>query len=146
MTFAGMNYLAIVIAAVAGRLVGAVWYQLFARHWVAALGTAMEAFKQKQAALKGTPKAWLPFVLALVADLVMAWMLAGVLGHLGPGQVTLRNGVISGAFLWFGFVLTTMAVNNAFAGRTYKLTAIDAGHRLAVLVVMGAIIGALGLK
>jgi len=45
----------------------------------------------------------------------MAWMLAGVLGHLGPGQVTLRNGVISGAFLWFGFVLATMAVNNAFA-------------------------------
>ena len=146
MTFAGMNYLAIVIAAVAGWLVGAVWYQLFARHWVAALGSTMEAFKQKQAALKGTPKAWLPFVLALVADLVMAWMLAGVLGHLGPGQVTLRNGVISGAFLWFGFVLTTMAVNNAFAGRTYKLTAIDAGHWLAVLVAMGAIIGGWGIS
>src|SRR5262245_605758 len=69
MTFAGMNYLAVVIAAVAGWLVGAAWYGLFARHWVSALGTTMEAFKQKQAAMKGSPKAWLPFVLAFGADL-----------------------------------------------------------------------------
>ena len=146
MAFAGMNYLAIVIAAIAGWLAGAVWYGLLAKHWVAAQGTTMEEFKAKQAALKGNPRALLPFVLAFLADLIMAWMLAGVLGHLGPGQVTLRNGVISGAFLWFGFVLTAMTVNNAFSGRKYMLTAIDAGHWLAVIVVMGAIIGAMGLK
>jgi uncharacterized protein DUF1761 len=143
MTFAGMNYLAVVIAAVVAWLVGAVWYGALVAHWVDALGTTMEQFKARQAALTGSAKA-LPFVLAFVADLIMAWMLAGVLGHLGPGQVTLRNGIISGAFLWFGFVLTAMAVNNAFAGRKYKLTAIDAGHWLAVLAVMGAIIGAAG--
>src|SRR5262249_6234175 len=113
---------------------------------VVALGTTMEEFKQKQAALKGSPRAFVPFVLAFVADLVMAWILAGVLGHLGPGQVTVRNGVISAAFLWFGFILTTMAVNNAFAGRKYTLTAIDAGHWLAVLVAMGAIIGGFGVR
>jgi len=146
MSFAGMNYLAIVLAAIAGWLTGAVWYGLLAKHWVAAQGTTMEEFKQKQAAMKGDPKAFLPFVLAFVADLIMAWMLAGVLGHLGAGQVTLRNGVISGLFLWFGFVLTTMMVNNAFSGRKYTLTAIDAGHWLAVLVVMGAIVGGMGLK
>src|SRR5262245_6650477 len=63
MAFAGMNALAIVIAAVAGWLVGAIWYGLLARPWVAALGTTMEAFKHKQAAMKGSPRAWLPFVL-----------------------------------------------------------------------------------
>jgi len=47
-----------------------------------------------------------PSIYAFIADI--AWMLAGVLGHLGAGQVTLRNGIISAAFLWFGFVLTTM--------------------------------------
>ena len=75
----------------------------------------------------------------------MAWMLAGVLGHLGPGQVTLLNGVISAAFLWFGFVLTSTVVNNAFAGRTLASTGIDVGHWLIVLLAMGAIIGAIGL-
>jgi hypothetical protein len=146
MAFAGMNHLAIVIAGIGGWLVGAVWYGLFARVWVIALGTTMEQFKQKQAALKGSARAFVPFVLAFVADLIMAWILAGVLGHLGPGQVTVRNGLISAAFLWVGFVLTTMAVNNAFAGRKYTLTLIDAGHWLAVLLVMGAIVGAFGVR
>jgi hypothetical protein len=140
-----MNYLAVVLAAVAGWLVGALWYGLLAKRWVTALGTTIEEFKRKQAAIKGSPRAFLPFVLAFLADLIIAWMLAGVLGHLGPGQVTLRNGVISAAFLWFGFVLTTMTVNNAFGGRKYTLTAIDAGHWLAVLVVIGAIVGGAGV-
>ena len=85
-------------------------------------------------------------MLAFTACLIMAWMLAGVLGHLGPGQVTLRNGVISAAFLWFGFVLTSTVVNNAFAGRAWGLTAIDVGHWLIVLLAMGAVIGAIGLR
>ena len=47
----------------------------------------------------------------------MAWVLAGGIGHLGPGQVTLKNGVISALFMWVGFVITTLAVNNAFGQR-----------------------------
>ena len=93
--------------------------------------------------MKGDPKAYLPFVLAFVANLAMAWVLAGLIGHLG--QVTIRSGVISGAFVWLGFVVTTIAVNYAFGGRTWRLFAIDAGHWLAVLVVQGAIIGAFGV-
>jgi Protein of unknown function (DUF1761) len=143
MTFAGISYLAVLVAAVAGWLVGAAWYNGLAPHWLAAQGKTVEAFKQEQAAIKGDPKAYLPFVLALVANLVMAWVLAGLIGHLGA--VTIRSGVISGAFAWLGFVATTIAVNYAFGGRTWRLFAIDAGHWLAVLVVQGAIIGAFGV-
>jgi len=71
-------------------------------------------------------------------------MLAGVLAHLGAGQVTLRNGIISAAFLWFGFVLTTMVVNYSFSGRDRRLLLIDAGNWLLVLLVIGAIIGGIG--
>ena len=39
-----------------------------------------------------------------------------------------------------------MTVNNAFTGRKAMLTVIDGGHWLAVLLVQGAIIGAMGLK
>ena len=138
MVFAGLNYLAIVVAAVAGWLAGAVWYGvLFARPWMAANAITSDSMKARGV----SP---LPFIVAFVAQVVMAWMLAGVLGHLGPGQVTIRNGMISAAFLWFGFVLTTMAVNNTFASRKPVLLAIDGGHWLAVMLVMGAIIGAFG--
>ena len=71
-------------------------------------------------------------------------MLAGLLAHLGAGQVTLRNGIISAAFVWFGFVLTTMTVNYSFSGRDRRLLLIDLGNWLIVLLVIGAVIGAIG--
>jgi len=143
MTFAGMNYLAILIAAVAAWLAGAAWYGLLAKPWVAAQGKTMEEFQAQRAAMRGSPAAYAPFVIAFVAELIMAWVLAGVLGHMG--QVTLRNGVISAVFIWFGFVLTTLMVNYAFGARGIKLAAIDAGHWLLVLLVEGAVIGAMGV-
>ena len=145
MSFAGINYVAIVIAAVAAWLAGAAWYGALAKPWVAAQGKTMEEFKAAQAAKHGGPAGYAPFVIAFVAEVVMAWALAGMVGHLGPGQVTLRNGVISAVFLWLGFVVTTLGVNYAFGGRGIKLAAIDAGHWLVVLLVEGAVIGAMGV-
>jgi hypothetical protein len=140
MAFSGMNYLAILVAAIAGWLVGGGYYFLLGKHWVAAQDKTMDEFKAQQAALRGTSAAWAPFVVAFIADIIMAWMLAGLLGHIGA--LTLRGGFISGAFVWFGFVVTTLVTNYAFGGRRYLLAAIDAGHWLLVLIVMGAIIGA----
>ncbi len=141
MTFAGVNYLAVFVAAIAGWIAGAIWYGVLGKAWLAALGTTKAKIKAK----KGTPAFYAPFVLAFIAALAIAWTLAGLLGHLGPGQVTLRNGVISAGFCWLGLILTTIAVNNAFAGRKVALTAIDSGHWLVELLAMGAIIGALGV-
>jgi uncharacterized protein DUF1761 len=139
MAFAGINYLAILIAAVASWLAGAAWYTALAKPWTAAIGMTPE---QMQECRKG-PGAYLPFVYAFLANAVIAWVLAGLLGHLGP--VTLRSGVISGLFCWAGFVITTMLVNNSFAMRSPKLLVIDGGYWLVVLVLSGAIIGALGI-
>jgi hypothetical protein len=72
----------------------------------------------------------------------MAWALAGLLGHIGA--VTLRGGIISGAFCWLGFVITVIVVNNSFAMRSWRLSLIDGGHWLLVLLLMGAIIGGMG--
>ncbi|MEJ0074147.1 MAG: DUF1761 domain-containing protein [Alphaproteobacteria bacterium] len=143
MQFAGINHLAILIAAVAGWLVGAVYYMALGKQWVAAQGSTMEAFKARQAALKSTSAAWLPFALAFLANVAMAWVLAGMVGHLGV--VTIRSAVISGLFAWAGFVVSTILVNNAFSGRRYALTAIDAGHWLLVLITMGVAIGWMGV-
>ena len=144
MTFAGINYLAVFVAAIAGWLIGAAWYRALANPWVAAHGRTMQDFKREADAIKGTPAAWLPYLLAFVAELVMAWVLAGLLGHLDSGQVTIWNGIVSAAFVWLGFVATTVAVNNMFGMRKAALSVIDSGHWLIVLVVMGGIIGAFG--
>jgi hypothetical protein len=134
MSFAGMNYVAIVVAALASFGFGSVYYMTMASPWLEAVGKTKED-------LKPSPT---PFVVAIAANLVMAWMLHGVMSHLGPGQLSIKNGMITAAFLWLGFVITSMAVNNCFAGRPGKLTAIDGIHWLAVLVIQGAVIGAFG--
>jgi hypothetical protein len=144
MTFTGVNYLAIFVAAIVGWMIGAAYYMSLAKHWVDAHGKTMGDFKRQADATQGTSAAWMPYVLALVAELIMAWVLAGLLGHLGPGQTTVWNGIVSALFVWLGFVATTIAVNNMFSYRKPKLSVIDGGHWLAVLVVMGAIIGAFG--
>jgi len=140
MAFVGINYLAVLVAAVAAWVLGAVWYMALSQPWLAAQGKTKADMKPpaSKAAAIG------PFVLVFVAELIMAWMLAGILGHLGG--ITVKNGVISGAACWFGFVLTTIATNYAFHGRKIMLTVIDAGHWLAVLIVMGAIVGAFGVR
>jgi hypothetical protein len=141
MTFSGVSYLAVIIAAIAAWLASAAWYMSLSRHYVAALGKTPEQMTED----RKRPGAFLPFVYAFVANIIIAWVLAGVLAHLGTGQVTLRNGIISAAFLWFGFILTTMAVNYSFSGRDRRLLLIDAGNWLLVLLVIGAIVGGIGV-
>ena len=139
MTYVGVNYWAILVAAVAAWIAGAAWYMSLGKYWQAALGLTTEQME----ACRTRPLAWLPFVLVFIGHVVMASTLAGILAHFGI--VTVKDGVITGALCWFGFVLTSMLANNAFAMRSYRLTVIDGGHYLLVLVLMGAIIGAMGV-
>jgi hypothetical protein len=142
MPFVAVNWLAILIAAVAAWLFGAAYYGALARPWVAALGRTMDEFKREQAAKAGRFGAIAPFILSFVAEVIMAWTLYGILAHMN--LFTVRAGIISGALCWFGFVLTTIAVNNAFTGRRAMLTVIDAGHWLGVLAIIGGVLGWFG--
>ena len=135
-----LNYWPVLVAALASFAFGAVWYRTLSRQWMAAAGLSAADMEKRKAAMGAVP---LPYVIALVALLIMAWMFAGVLTHLArSGMVVgLRAGVISGFFLWFGFVMTTLAVNHAFQGARRSLTLLDGGHWLGVLLVQGAILG-----
>lgn len=140
MQFAGVNYFAVVLAAVVAFMFGWLWYGvLFSKSWLSAVGKTEEEVKGDG---NMSP---IPFVISFVALLIMAWVLAGVIGHLGSGQVTLKNGVISGAFLWLGFVVTTLTVTYAFQGAKRALTLIDGGHWLGVLLLQGTVIGVFGV-
>ena len=128
-----VNYLAVVVAAVVGFFLSWGWYAAFGPVWMKALGQTKENL---------TPKP-LPFILAAIAYLLMAWMLAGLLGHLA--NVTVKGGLLAAFFVWAGFVLTTVLVNQTFRGTSPAVILIDLGNWLAVLLVMGAIIGAFGV-
>jgi membrane associated rhomboid family serine protease len=126
-----VNYLAVVVAAAAAYALSWVWYAVFSALWTRG--------HDKRDRMRPSP---MPFVIAAVAYFLMAWMLAGLMGHLA--NVTVKGGIMAAFFVWMGFVLTTTAVNQAFEGRHPTVTMIDVGNWLVVLLVMGAIIGAFG--
>ncbi|HZT48270.1 MAG TPA: DUF1761 domain-containing protein [Hyphomicrobiaceae bacterium] len=135
-----LNYVPVIVAAIASFVFGGVWYSALSRAWMEAVGMPPERMPQD----RGGPAL---YVLAFVAQLVMAWMLAGILLHLSLGGLApgIRTGVISATFLWLGFVMPTMIVNYAFHGAKRALTVIDGGHWLGVLLIQGAIIGWWGI-
>jgi hypothetical protein len=140
---ATMNFLVMIGAAVCAWLFGAIYYSTLGKRWVEAQGSTVEEFRAKQATNAGKLSAKMPFILAFIAQLIMAYMLYGLMKHVAhTGPLTVRNGLISGAFVWFGFILTSIAVNHAFSGRKTMLTVIDAGHWLGVMLILGAMLGA----
>jgi hypothetical protein len=133
-----INYVAILCAAIAAWIAGAVWYTVFGKQWKAALGWSDAEI---QARTKGKMPVG-PMVISFAAELVMALLLAGLIAHFGA--VTVRTGAIVGALCWLAFVATTITVNNAYQGRKFALTLIDSGHWLAVLLIQGVVLGAFG--
>ena len=69
-------------------------------------------------------------MMTFLCQLVIAWMLAGVMGHVS--QVSVTGGIITAAFLWLGFIATTLIVNHRFQGAPWSLTLIDGAHWLGV--------------
>jgi hypothetical protein len=135
MDFAGVNYLSVLLAAIAAFVFGAGYYGVLSTAWMKA--GRIDAVQAKPG----------PALLGITfgAELVMAWVLAGVIGHLGTGQVTLANGIVCGFLVWLGFMVTVMAVNHRYQAYGWDLTLIDGGHWLGVALVMGAVIGWLGV-
>ena len=145
MPFGTLSFWPILIAAIASFAFGAAWYGTLGRHWMAAAGIDAAEMERRQASMGPVP---LPYLITFAALIVMAWMFAGVLVHLSLGgmSVSVRSGMISGFFLWLGFVITSMAVNHAFRGARGMLTLIDGGHWLGVLLIQGAILGWWGVR
>ncbi|MEY4878774.1 MAG: hypothetical protein RJB62_242 [Pseudomonadota bacterium] len=134
-----VNFVTVLAAAVAGWLVGAVWYGVLGKQWMAALGWTADSMKGPDGKRR-MPIG--PMVLSFFALLLMAYLLSGIIFHVGAPS--LRIGVISGALVWLGFTIPAITVNNAFQKQKPMLTLIDGGHWLLVLVVQGAVIGLLG--
>lgn len=141
MDLASVNFLSILVAAVAAWIFGGVYYTTLSKSWLAAQGKTLEQCQAEQAGKSGAAKA-APFILVFVGELIIAFVLYGIMVHLN--MFTVRAGILSAAFCWFGFVVTTMTANNAFCGRKPMLTAIDSGAWLGAFVIIGAILGWFG--
>lgn len=131
MEFAGINYLAVIVATIAAFVFGAVYYGSLSKPWM------------KAAKIEGDPNMSPKlFIVTGLCQLVLAYMMAGLLGHLDV--LTLTGGLTTGFFVWIGFIATTVTVNQRYQGFNWDLTIIDCGHWLGTALITGGIIGAFG--
>jgi hypothetical protein len=136
MTFDGINYLAVLVAAIAAWVLAILWYQILVKKWLAGEGKG-----ERELGPRSYPK---PYVLwVFVVQLIMARILADVIGH--GGDVAVDKGVIWGVLCFAGFAAPVMVTNSYLHGRRGMFGAIELGYWFAALALMGAIIGAFGV-
>ena len=131
MTIAGINLVGVLLGTVAGFAFGAIYYTLLGKHWLDAIGKSEEDVKGRSAG---------PFITSFVSLLVMGTVLAWHFDQQGSEGMSSLGAITSAVILWLGFIVTSMATNNAFQGAKAKLTVLDSVHWLGVLVVQALIV------
>lgn len=129
-----VNYLAVVVAAITGMVIGGVYFMpaVAGKAWMKAIGKTEED-------LKGANQPVL-YVVAAVFTLLMATVLAAAIGWADAG--TWSGGALVGLLMWIGFSFPIIGLTFAFELRPMANHVITGGDYLITLVVMGAIIGA----
>lgn len=130
---AGLNWLAVILAAVTAFLIGGFWYskKVFGNAWMLEVGLTDEAIGRGNMALifGGT------FVLLLIAATALAFFL-------GSGSDWLI-GLQAGLLVAVCWIATAYGITYFFEQRSLRLYLINAGYYLVLFAVMGTIIGAL---
>jgi len=129
----GVNYLAVVVAAVVALVIGFIWYspRVFGNRWMAYLGTT-----QAQLGNPGPTG----MLVGVVASLINAWVLAVLALNLGGKSVT--DGILLGVLAWLGFMATITAAQISFEKKSWGLWVLNNAHNLLVQVIMAAIVTA----
>lgn len=134
MDISSINLIAVLVAAVAAFVVGAVYYILLDKVWMAAAKID-----------PATAGVHIPTLLiTFVAELLMALVLSLAIGTVTFGDITLESGLFWSFLMWLGFILTTLLINHRNQGQSWSLTLIDGLHWLLALLAMGAVIGWFG--
>ena len=130
-----VNYLAVLVAAIAAYVVGFLWYgPVFGKKWIVLMGFTEKAMeKAKQKSMIGA------YLGTFLSMLVMAYVLAIFIGFMGYYPTA---GIQVGVVTWLGFIATTMLGKVFWENKSWFLYILDAGHYLVTLVMMGAILGA----
>ncbi len=134
---APVNYLAVLVSAVASMVIGSIWYgPLFGKKFMRAMG--MDQWTpEKQAEMK--KKMGMSYFGQFVASCVMFYVLAWVMN--GFGYMTVNGGLLTACVMWVGFVVP-VKLGDALWGGKAVLFWLGIGNMLVTLLVAGAILGA----
>lgn len=125
-----VHWLAILVAAVSGFLVGGLWYgPIFGKAWQAARGLSDDAMKNANMPMI--------FGLTFLLNLFSAFILDHTLTTYGAPDLSLSVMISGGIAL--GFIVPSIGVNYLFSRQSLRLFLIDAGYWLVIYAVMGVV-------
>jgi hypothetical protein len=127
-----MNYLAVVVAAVAAFVGSSVWYGVFGQQ----LAKVSPVFAELQAE---KPAAW-RILTVFAGSLLLSFVVAYVIGL--KADATRMSAVGIGCLLWLGLSAVQWASSMVWENVPLTMAAIHAGDWLMKLVVISAIVGA----
>ncbi|MBX7527599.1 DUF1761 domain-containing protein [Qipengyuania vesicularis] len=126
-----VNWLAVVLAALSGFLVGGLWYgPVMGKSWMAAVGKSEEDIKQ----INPAKTYGLTFLLALLASWTLAHTFASYAKDL---SVTVK--ILTGFGVALGFILPALWTNYLFQDADRRLYLIDGGYWLLFFTAMAAV-------
>jgi len=131
MPSADINTWAVLVAAGLSMVLGFVWYSMsvFGKSWMREVGLKLEDVQ------KGPG---VGYAVAMVGALLQALVLAHFVDY--TDATTVKEGLVTGLWVWVGFVAPVLSMNYVFAQRSRKLWLIDAGYFLVLLLVQGALL------
>ncbi len=133
-----INYLAVLVAAIASMVTGFLWYgPLFGKQWVAL--SNMSPAQMEKAKSGGMGKTYL---IACIGSLLMSYVLAHAIVFAGAYMQVegVMLGVTAGFFNWLGFVAPVSLGSVLWEQRPWKLWVINNSYNLITLMVMGVIL------
>ncbi len=132
------NWLAIAVSAVAGMLIGFLWYgMLFQNQWMAGNGFTMEGEKMFKNGAE-IPMSATPMIVNVVVMLVYALIMNWLLNKMNVS--TWQAGATIGAGIGVLMILGILT-GNMFAQNSMSLTLVDGSYSFVLFVVIGAIVG-----
>ena len=133
----GVNLLPVLVAAVATRVVGFMWYSplLFAKPWMALMGYDPNDKAGLEEMRKSAGKS---YAISFVASLVSAFVLAKIITIATVNSVPYGRKI--GFAIWLGCVATVQLTEVLFAKKPAKLFLINTGYQMVCYLVMGAIL------
>jgi hypothetical protein len=136
-SFAGINFLAVLVSAIATMVIGFLWYSpiLFATPWMRLMGLDPNDKAKLAEMQKGAGKI---YGISFVASLVSAVVLAKIIDI--ATVVTIPYGMKIGFAIWLGFVTTVQLTSALFGKQPLKLYLINTGYQLVCYLTMGAIL------
>jgi hypothetical protein len=134
-----INYVAVVVAALATMAIGTLWYgPLFGKPWMRMTGLSKEGMKNMKMTVFGA------MIGGLITSLLMSYVLAHVIvfGSEYTQTFGLMGGVTAAFWCWLGFAVPLSGAGYLWEGKPWKLWVLNAAYYLVSFLAMGAILGA----